>query len=235
VSEPSDDGTNAASRGATLLERVLNGESDDGRLLNDLVTAFYAGYPIAELRRLLSARDEKIVSSGAWIASELGSRGRPLMVDVLALLGYPTAKVRYYAVDFFMNTVEAGDAGVAASVAVLIDDPDPGVRRAVMGFLTVIPEAALRAAEQETLARNRHQNILRGLRVVIDSVRDRDTRAISGALVSKDATLRRCAAAAAARLRPHDPGPFQDAIRSDDADISTFATRLATRRLRNVH
>lgn len=233
MTEVSNDGT--YPRAESLVGRILSGETGDGRLLNDLVSAFYEGFPLRELRKLFTSTNEHVVAAGMWVASELGSRGRPLLNDVVALLTHPNANVRYYAVDFVMNTVEAGDRDAITSVIGLVSDSDSGVRQMVMKFLLAVPEDIIKAAIDQEVGRLASPGRNLGLRLIVESIGHRDADAILAALASNDPIVRRYAVAAAGRLRPYDRRPLEQALRSDDDDVSTFASRLSTRGLRNVH
>src|SRR5882672_288042 len=66
-----------------------------GVLMNDLLAEFHRGYPLENLRFLLQNDNTELVKVGAWIASELGEKGKPLLNDVSPLLQHPKSRVRF--------------------------------------------------------------------------------------------------------------------------------------------
>src|SRR5215471_421079 len=67
-----------------LLDNPRSQEADV--LITDLLTEFHRGYPLENLRPLFFYEDEDVVVAGAWIASELGRKGKPLLSEISALL-----------------------------------------------------------------------------------------------------------------------------------------------------
>ncbi|MFC7102844.1 hypothetical protein ACFQQB_21780 [Nonomuraea rubra] len=62
--------------GDDLIQRLLTHAADDavvGPASNDLLDEFWAGYPVTNLVRLLHSGDDKLIRTGAWLLSELGS------------------------------------------------------------------------------------------------------------------------------------------------------------------
>lgn len=210
-----------------LIRRILEGGPGDGQLANHLLSKFFQGYPVIELQRLLRAPDNTVVEVGVWLASELGSKGRPLFDDVVLLLDHPSIRVRYFAIDFMMTNICARDARAIRGVLDLMSDPAQAVRTEVMKFLAVIPDDVALAAKQVTSPGTSLEAEARGLDLVVDAVAARDTAAIGRGLADQDDALRRYAGAAAARLRNYDRRPLELALRSEDPDVNTFATEIA--------
>src|SRR5689334_16854459 len=96
--------------------------ADDGLLANDLLREFQMGYPIENLRSLLSSRDDRIVRTGAFIASELGNSAVPLLADVTRLLTHPTRTVRADAICSVLTCSTGKDEDAIASVVAMLDD-----------------------------------------------------------------------------------------------------------------
>ena len=74
-----------------IIQRMIN-ESDvaeGGQLANRLLEQFQRGAPVDYLRPMLSSPDPKLASSAAWIASELGETGKPLLDAVVILVEHP--------------------------------------------------------------------------------------------------------------------------------------------------
>lgn len=206
-----------------LLYRVLHGEARNGELVNQLLSQFLGGYPLTALRKLLHAEDGEVVAAGAFIASELGSSGRALFDDVVALLTHPNVSVRFSAVDYLTSNIRVDDQDALGFALALIDDQNPGVRFAVVRLLAVAPSAVLQAVKNNTSPMSPDGIRRKGLALLVDAVEARDGAAISSALNDLDARLRRFAVAAAARLAPYDRGPLVQALESLDADVKKFA------------
>jgi hypothetical protein len=205
----------------------LEGGPGDGQLANDLLSKFFEGYPVTELRRLLRAPDNGVVEVGVWLASELGSKGRPLIEDVVLLLDHPSIRVRFFAIDFMMTNIRAGDAHAIRGVLDLMNDPAQAVRTEAMKFLAIVPDDVTLAAKHAIRPSTGHDVEARGLELVVAAVAAKDTAAIGRGLADQDETVRRYAGAAAARLRSYDRRPLELALRSDDSDLNTFATEIA--------
>jgi hypothetical protein len=168
-----------------------------------------------------------VVEVGVWLASELGSKGRPLIDDIALMLDHRSIRVRYFAIDFMMTNIRARDAHAIRRVLDLMNDPAQTVRTEVMKFLAMIPVDVALAAKEVNHSRSGRAVEARGLALVVDAVAARDAVAIGRGLADEDAGVRRYAGAAAARLRKYDRGPLDLALRSEDADINTFATEIA--------
>lgn len=212
--------------GDRLLHRVLHGEAGDGELVNDLLSEFQNSYPIIELRQLLQANDSEVVGAGAWLASELGTDGRIVFKEMVALLRHPDTKVRYFAIDFLITNVRADDHQAVHATLDLISDEDRTVREAVLRFLSAVPLSVLRTARQVALTMNADRARLKGLGLLVDSVEADDSGAISSALHDPDAEVRLYAVAAAARMSSSDRRPLIDALESQDESVKRFAARV---------
>lgn len=223
-------------RGDELIDRVLHGGADDAELVTALLTELQRGFPIAELKRLLTASAEETVYVGAWLAAEMGEAGREIFNDVVPLLRHPLDRVRFYAVDFVSTNVRPTDWQTAASVMHLIDDPASAVRYAAIKFLFDVPEDVLQGVRDGSLEDNSTQ--ASGLSLLIDAVGARDTDRVQTALTDANPTLRRFAVAAAARLSPYDRSVLMNAATVEDPDVREFATNTMRRigaRQRRLH
>ena len=217
------------SHGDELLSRLLRGEVGGGELENRLLAELHEGYPVSKLRLLLKVKDEKVIAAGMWLASELGEAARPLFEDIVGLIHHPSLQVRFFALDCLVSCVRPEDKQAISLGFDLIDDPEPGVRWKALVFLATASDAVLRAARQIMSSDEPAGARAKGLELLLGSVASRDSVAITSALASSDAVLRRYAAAAAARMVNRDSGPLRQAMESTDPTIKQFATDMAAR------
>lgn len=205
-----------------LMQILMRPDSHNGALMNDLLTEFHRGYPLENLRPLLHAENQEVVTIGTWIASELGERGRPLLQDVSPLLRHPAKKVRFSAIDCILLWATPSNDRELASVISLLDDPEPGVRWKVMDFLFRATTEQLQSAlDYFELAIPKSPHI-RKLQWLLDPESIEPKKVIT-ALQSQDALMRRYAVAAAARISSINRDPLLCASSNSDADVKNFA------------
>jgi hypothetical protein len=217
-------------RGDQLIEQILTDQTEFGASATELLSEFWHGYPITELRRLLTATGSSQVFTGVSLASELGEQGRPVFEYVIPLLWHPYEKVRYYAVDFVSATALPTDRAALATVLTLLDDPAASVRYAVIKFLFDVPPdilTALKKPPQDSRLADGAQQI--GLSLITDAVDAHDLVRIRRGLDDDSSIVRRFAVAAAARLVPFDGTILEQAAHSSDGDLTNFATRTLSR------
>lgn len=130
----SDDDRDA--RGDEILARVLTGDEWDSGISNDLLSEFLRGYPVKKLVALLTSDNEKLLQSGAWIASELTTEARPILKYLHPLFDNPNVSVRYYSVETALTAATEKDREVVGKAASLITDSEPQVRRMAFEFMT---------------------------------------------------------------------------------------------------
>lgn len=216
------------NRGDNLLSRLMDGEVG-GELENRLLDELHRGYPVTKLRLLLNAEKDKVVAAGMWLMSELGADARPLFDDVVRLINYPSAHVRFFALDCLSSCVRPEDQQAITLGLGLLDDHEPSVRWKAMMFLATVPDAVLRTALNMGATNHDSGAREKGLRLLLDSAISRDTSAIVAALLNSDAVLRGYAAAAAARAVPWNPIPLKHAMASEDLTVKQFAKDVAAR------
>jgi len=209
-----------------LIERI-NAAPQNPRvdvLSNELLREFQRGYPVENLRHLLASSDLDLVAIGIWILSELGEKSRPLLHDCVHLLSSPVKKIRFWTLDGLYWTQPQDGCDLAQALK-LLDDPDAGVRWKVLDLLSRLSreqiEAAYACASQGALA-PAHCDAIRWLLSGESLVSEK----IKAALSSPDATLRKYAAVAAARLRERNTDALAYASTTEDADVREFASGL---------
>ena len=217
-----------AGRGDQMISRLLHGDVGGGELANELLREFQSGYPVNKLRLVVRSPHAKVVEVGIWIASELGADAKPLLPDIVGLLQHQSLKVRFFALDCLTSNAQPEDAWAVNRGLDLIEDPELSVRWKALMFLATAPEVVLRSAYNE-LAANTMSMKRRGLENLLYALTSHNFAVIGPGLTHNDATLRRYAAAAAARVAPVDQGPLLQAMASSDATVKQFALDMAAR------
>jgi len=191
-----------------------------GVIMNDLLSEFHRGYPLENLRPLLQSQNPDIVNIGAWIASELGEKGSPLLPYVLPLLQHPAKNVRFSIVDCIL--LWATDGAQLAAVTSLLDDPESGVRWKAMDFLSRATMEQLQAALSYLEHAEPNSTYVRGLRWLLSSDAS-DANAVKAALQNENALLRKYAVVAASRMSKADREPLSYAASVKTPDVQNFA------------
>jgi hypothetical protein len=119
----------AQARGDELLARVLTGDEWESGIANDLLKEFFRGYPVDNLVKLLRSDNQKVVESGAWIASELAREARSVLTDLLPLFEYPDPRVRCHVIETTLTAATATEGEVIARAVTRMSDADQRVRR----------------------------------------------------------------------------------------------------------
>lgn len=216
-------------RADQLLSRLLHGEPDDGDMANALLAEFQQGYPIEELRRLLTSGKEEAVAVGVWIASELGAEARPLLDDIARLIDHPSSQVRFFTLDCLISCAGPEDEQAVNRALDLVEDLHRGVRWKALVFLATVSEGVLRTARHAVMTNWPTSSRARGLDLLLDAVASRDVATITAGLEDSDSVLQRYAAAAATRLAYCNPSVLRHAMASSDETVRQFATDMAQR------
>ncbi|CAA9361405.1 MAG: hypothetical protein AVDCRST_MAG68-4473 [uncultured Gemmatimonadetes bacterium] len=204
-------------KGDLLIARMV-ADSDDAPA-HALLTEFFSGHPVDELRQLLLSDDEGTARTGAWIASELGWRSRPLIGVLAQLLNHPSKYVRFYAID---SILAAGSAehGEAISAAVQrVEDVDDAVRWKAINFIAQAAHDQLVAS----LPFQRRPAIALLTRWLLDCDQSKDGAEIVARLDSSDSLERLFACIAAVRVSIRDRTALERAAVSTDVEVSSFA------------
>lgn len=196
---------------------------DDGILANDLLAEFHKGYPVDRLRKLLTSNEQKVVMVGAFIASELGVKARPLLNEVDRLLHHPVALVRCNAIDSLLSCGTSDDGQKVAKVVRMVDDPDPAVRGTVLNFLARASRAQLLGAFRVFESTQPRSNHLIGLNLLVNDPQI-DPNQVVRFLRDNCATVRKYGVAGAARLGTSNSNLLSIACALDDTDVRVFAT-----------
>jgi hypothetical protein len=209
-----------------LIERIASAPQHDrvGILSNELLREFQRGYPLEDLRQLLSSDDEDLLAVAVWIVSELGIESRPLLADVVHLLAHPLKRIRFWTLDCLYWTLPQNGCDLAEAFR-LFDDPEAGIRWKVLDILSRISREQIEAAYLCLEARRSESSHLLGLRWLLSS-EALAPDSIGSALRSADPIVRKYGLVAAVRLRKEHPDPLIYASTVDDVDVSKFASDL---------
>lgn len=211
-------------RAKKLTESILAkpNSSRAGVVANDLLREHHRGYPLENLRALLSSVDPKVVKLGAFIACELGPKGRPLLPDVMRLIDHPEKSVRFDLIDCVLLWAGPSDKAELASIITLLEDSEPAVRWKAIDFLSRADSTQLEAALAALEASEPNSVNVRGLRWLIgdQASSPEDVKAI---LQSHDKILRKYGVAAARRMFKISKEPLLYAASINDSDVKNFA------------
>jgi hypothetical protein len=205
-----------------IKELTSNPETaDDGLLINELLQQFQDGVPLEYLRPLLLSSNPQLANSGAWIASELGVQGKPLLDVVASLLGHPDKRVRFWSIDCVLLWAGTFNGRELATTVRLLGDPEKAVRWKAMSFLSRASTQQLASALTWLLKEEPESTDAHGLQWLLGA--ENDSRAIEAMLVSPEPQMRKYAAAAAARVAAKNQHPLSIASSSHDTEVAEFA------------
>jgi hypothetical protein len=199
--------------GDTLVAEILAGAESSAA--NELLQAFFAGYPIDRLRLLLRSENDDAVRAGIWIASELGADAAPLAEELPPLLQHRLKYVRFFAVEVLIANGSSRSGEAVGCAVSLIDDPEDSVRWKVLRLLAHGTKEQLAAG----LAFVPRQDVARGLAWLLKYP---GIAAITSGLEG-DRLDRMFAVAAAARLKRGREETLRRAAACVDAEVSSFA------------
>ena len=216
----------SGDRADELLKKVVL-DPEDGALANDLLDLFHGGFPIINLRPLLSSANDGVARTGTWLASELGERCRPVLEDICGLLRHSDRRVRYFAIDCLMSAPPTNIEPVVEVIG-LLRDRDAAVRLKAMEFVAGAPAESLQALIPHLSDENFELGHVAGTRLLLD--RHPTPEEIQAFIESEDPVRRKYGAAAAARFIEVDETPINVACNSTDEDVRQFAEDLLSLR-----
>lgn len=207
--------------GNEIVRRIQRGEKNEN-LPHQLLREFFRGYPIAELPKLFDNPNAEVVKTAAWIASELGTKGSPILSATARLLSHPSKYVRFFAIDSVLACATVRDAAIIADVVRLLRDPEPSVRWKVMDFLSRVALDRLEATANLPLGAETPSEIVkRILHLALPTTSN--VSAIISHLNSNSKLERQEGAVAAARVSRQDPLALKEALSNRDEDVRNFA------------
>ena len=112
-----------------MIEAILTGEDVDAF---ELIGAFYRGYPVKNLSRLLCSNFRPAVAAGAYIANEIGSMLQPCVDELTALLDDESAQIRSDVIHALGRCANVKHEEALGRLLLTLNDPDPFVHRAAI-------------------------------------------------------------------------------------------------------
>ncbi len=204
-----------------MIERLLapSSDADDGVIANDLLRAFWRGYPIDNLRRLFVPAT---IGTAAFLASELGQKVRPLLREVTELLEDGTPRVRGDAISAISRCTTWEDGWAIAKVVRALSDPHKGVRWMACKALRYM-ESSQVLAGLDYLHSNEPASIIASFKNAFLALERRPARAtatLKKLLTHEDPVVRRFGAVMAVRPRLFiDPALVAVTAATKDAEV----------------
>lgn len=207
-----------------LIEQIIRTPEtvDDGRLANCLLDQFHRGAPLENLRPLLLSPHPELASSGAWIASELGEKGKPLLNVVVNLLEHPDKRVRFWIIDCVLLWAGPSKQRELSKAVRLIDDREKAVRWKAMVFLSRASRDQLEAALAWFLSEEPESPNVLGLRWLLGATGS-DVEAVEAMLENTEPRMRKYAAVAAVRMALENQHSLVIAASLGDTEVAEFA------------
>jgi hypothetical protein len=132
-------------RAELLFERAMSCKASDGEI-EELYNAFYEGFSLDYLRRMLRSNNSAVIRSGAFILSELGTRAFPLLCECRNLLKQNNNWVLGDTLDVIIVNAKVEHRDLLAMAICLVDDPRKGVAWKCLGFIKRLDRSRLSAA-----------------------------------------------------------------------------------------
>ena len=126
------------SETAQIVARFASSADEEGDL-GRLITLMSRQQEVDLLRTLLLSPDDLVVANGAYILSEIGEAGMPLLPIAQSLLTHPRQDVRYWAMNSVMCCADHAAAVKAITNAGLLSDPWELTRSRASRFLERAP------------------------------------------------------------------------------------------------
>jgi hypothetical protein len=119
---------------------------DDGRLIWDAYGEFYRGFPVENLKPLLTSSLDIVLSRGVFLANELGWRVSALAPELAQLMDHSNSGIRFDAIGALTYCTTSDDGEILGKLLQHVEDPDKGVRWRMTQFIRVARRPQLRAA-----------------------------------------------------------------------------------------
>jgi len=117
-------------------------DTSDGKIANDLLDAFYDGYPIENLKVLMIP---SAMGHASFIASELGRMVRPLLKEIVGMVSHDRPRVRGDAIDALSQCTTWEDGWAIAEIIKALGDPHAGVLQTAFDALRSIESSKVHA------------------------------------------------------------------------------------------
>ncbi len=205
-----------------IFKNILSGVASDSEVITFL-SALFNGYPVDSVGLILNSANEDVVKKGAWIASELGIKAKPLIKDVGRLINHPTKYVRVFLLDVVSVCATDIDKELLANAVSLVKDDEFAVKWKVMNFLSIMDRHVLSASLSYQADKQLACLVTWLLQMDIDL---QAAKKIEDMLLSELRIERIFGAIAAARQASHDIKLLNMAAALDDSEVAFFAKHL---------
>jgi hypothetical protein len=186
-----------------------------------LLQEYFHGFSLETLRPLLRHTDPAIRRVGAFITSELGSKGLHLVDDIVPLASSDDPRLVYDA----MVAITSFSDGLGSAFEYVLRNlahVDSGIRRLCMQMTAGVSVTTLNVASQSFSQENPiDREHLTGISLLLQPAVNPDQ--IRRLLVDPSPLLRRYAAVAARRAITKAPELITEASLNEDADVKRFA------------
>ncbi|MGX8012092.1 hypothetical protein ACVDG8_025560 [Mesorhizobium sp. ORM8.1] len=126
------------------------GYEGDGKLENDLLSQFHKGFPMENLRPLLTSSNDRTQTAAAFLASEISSRlsfkMNCVVAEIADLLDSEAVHVRFDAIGALLGCTTPADGAILGRVMLRLDDEAFGVRWKAAEFIRLADWWQLRLA-----------------------------------------------------------------------------------------
>jgi hypothetical protein len=210
--------------GDELIARILDG--DETGLGNELLNECWRGYPVERISGLLRSDVESAVKAGAFIASELAERSRPLLTDIEPLLNHRDTWVRGDAIDTVNLAATVDHEEIVARAIERVTDDDRSIRFSAFTLLA----ASTRERLEEAWVFIHDDDVKEALRSVLDEEAAVSSADIRRRLVDGSQLVRLFGLLSAARMSDRRADDLLAASEVADEEVRSFALREALRR-----
>ncbi|WP_282611188.1 HEAT repeat domain-containing protein [Pelagibius sp. Alg239-R121] len=112
-----------------MIEAILAGEDVDAF---ELIGAFYRGYPVKNLSKLLCSNYKPAVAAGAYIANQIGNMLQPCIDELTVLLNDESVQIRSDVIFGLGACANVRHEEALGRLLLALGDPDPFVHRAAI-------------------------------------------------------------------------------------------------------
>ncbi|BCG71032.1 hypothetical protein MesoLj113a_21900 [Mesorhizobium sp. 113-1-2] len=203
------------------------GFEGDSELTLALQSAFHKGFPLENLRPLLTSDNLHTQAAAAYLVAEANSkmsyRMNCVVAEIADLLDSESSGIRFDAIEALLGCTTPADGAILGRVMLRLDDEHAGVRWRVVQFICLAERWQLRLAV-ENAAALRPDSVFKTLVSAYGHYVTPGAKDLPRLLAHPDAVLRRFAAAVAIRPREVIIERFVAMVeQSDDAEVREIA------------
>lgn len=213
------------NRCETLLEKTRGGAASEDEIFG-LLTCFHNHFDVSNLRELLQSTNPKVTKAGAWVLSELGRLGRPLLDECDRLLSHESKFVRFYALDSILANASSTEGQLVSKACLALIDSEKAVQWKCLILLQGLEVSILRAAE----TRCNVEWLKEGLQWLLSQLEMPEPTAIGARAASRHFMERAFAAVAASRSGLQYSSELELLSNTHDDAVAAFAKDMLEER-----